>query len=95
MARARTLVHYDGATWSIVPGPGDEWGCDLTHGWASSKKNAWLVGRGGCIFHWDGVAWEKTPSGVTTDIYSVHGSDPEHVWIAASSTTSLLRLKPE
>lgn len=95
MGRRRTLMHYDGASWSIVPGPQDEWGCDLVQVWASSKKNAWLVGKGGCVFHWDGSAWEKIPSGVTDDIFSIHGADPEHVWIAPSNTSVVLRLKPE
>lgn len=95
MGRRRTLMHYDGAAWNIIAGPQDEWGCDLVKGWASSKKNAWLVGRGGCVFHWDGAAWEKIPSGVTDDIYGLHGSDPEHVWIAPYSTAYVLRLKPE
>lgn len=95
MGRRRTVMHYDGSAWRTVPGPQDEWGCDLTQGWASSKKNAWLVGKGGCVFHWDGAAWEKIPSGVTDDIYSIHGSDAEHVWMAPYSTTTLLRLLPE
>ena len=92
---ANALYYYDGAAWNIIAGPQDEWGCDLVKGWASSKKNAWLVGRGGCVFHWDGAAWEKIPSGVTDDIYGLHGSDPEHVWIAPYSTAYVLRLKPE
>ena len=95
MGRAHTLIHYDGTAWKVVPGPDDEWGCDLTRGWASSKVNAWLVGKGGCVFHWDGKAWANVPSGVTEDLYSVHGSDPDHVWIAPYSTTTVLRLKPE
>lgn len=95
MGRARTLLHYDGAAWTVVPGPDDEWGCDLARGWASSKKNAWLVGSKGCVFHWDGKAWEKIPSGVTENIYGIHGTDAEHVWIAPYSKTTVLRLKPE
>jgi hypothetical protein len=95
IGRRRTLIHYDGSAWSVVPGPDDEWGCDLTRLWASSKKNAWLVGKAGCVFHWDGQAWEKIPSGVTDDIYGIHGSDPEHVWIAPYNKTTVLRLKPE
>lgn len=94
MGGRRTVIHYDGATWSVVPGPNDEWGCDLTRFWSSSKKNAWLVGKGGCVFHWDGAAWEKIPSGVTDDIFGIDGSDAEHVWIAPYSTTTVLRLKP-
>lgn len=95
IGRSRTVIHYDGVTWKIEPGPDDEWGCNLTTGWTSSKNNAWLVGKGGCIFHWDGTIWRAVPSGVTEDIYGIHGSAPEHVWIAPYSTTTVLRLKPE
>jgi hypothetical protein len=95
IGRKRTLIRWDGKSWSTIPGPNDEWGCDLLRGWASSKKNAWLVGKGGCVFHWDGANWKSVPSGVTFDIYGIHGSDPEHVWIAPYNTTTVLRLVPE
>lgn len=95
VANARTLIHYDGKKWSVVPGPDDEWGGDLGHGWASSAKNAWLTASGGKVFHWDGEAWESIPSGITENIYGIHGSDPENVWIVFNSENTALRLKPE
>lgn len=96
----RTLLHFDGSKWSFVPGPmpdtsGDTWDCVPTRIWATSKKNAWLVGTHGSVFHWDGAEWSKVPSGITDDIYAIHGSDPEHVWIAPSNQERVLRLKPE
>ena len=89
------LVHFDGASFTRVPGPDDEWGCSLTTGFATSKKNAWLGGSGGCLFHWDGDAWSKVDSGVERTIAAVHGSSPENVWLAFGSETEVLRLIPE
>jgi hypothetical protein len=90
MQSPRTVVHYGGSTWTV----GGPTTCDLMHGWASSKKNAWLVGKGGCTFHWDGTSWSKVDSGTTLDLYRVRGTDPRTVWIAAASKDTVLRLKP-
>lgn len=91
---ARKLYHFDGTAFSLVPGPDDEWGCDLGGGFATSKKNAWLSGGSGCIFHWDGSAWKKTETGMKETIYSIHGSDPDNVWAVPASKTHVLKLKP-
>lgn len=91
---ARTLLHFDGTGFTTVAGPGDEWGCDLTGGFATSKKNAWLYGANGCIFHWDGTAWSKTETGMKEPIFEIGGSDPENVWAVPANKVYVLRLRP-
>lgn len=94
VSNSYTLVHYDGASFQSVPGPDDEWGCSLRGGFATSKKNAWLSGAEGCLFHWNGESWSKVDSGVDATIWTIHASSPENVWATFASETEVLRLIP-
>jgi len=42
--------------------------------WASSDDNAWAVGEGGTILHWDGKKWISATSGKPRDIFGMGGS---------------------
>ena len=55
---------------------------------------AWLVGKGGCVFHWDGAAWSALPTGLDENaggITALWGSGPGNVWAASRLGGPLLR----
>jgi hypothetical protein len=93
-ANGGTVVHHDGSAWSVSAPPAGGWGCTLTSVWASGKKNAWLAGKSGCIFHWDGAAWSKIESGATENLYHLSGSSAENVWLITDGK-ALLHLVPK
>jgi len=94
-AAGGTVLHHDGKAWSISPPPSEDgWGCTLSSVWASGKKNAWLAGTNGCIFHCDGTAWSQVDSGVTVKLYHLSGSSAENVWLMTEGK-DLLRLVPK
>ena len=47
--------------------------------WASSASNAFVVGQGGKILHYDGTAWRAESSGTDKDLYAVWGTAPDNV----------------
>ncbi len=42
--------------------------------WASGDDDAWAVGEGGTILHWDGKKWISATSGAPKDIFGLGGS---------------------
>ena len=42
--------------------------------WASGDDNAWAVGTGGTILHWDGSKWSQAAGGAPKDILGLGGA---------------------
>jgi hypothetical protein len=53
--------------------------------WASGDSDAWAVGAGGTIVHFDGGDWTVSASGVTDDLYAVWGASKDMVWAAGAN----------
>jgi hypothetical protein len=78
--RALTL-HWDGATWSVVPNP-------LTansalHAVAAIASNdVWAVGgaQGSLLLHWDGSSWSVAPTSSSIPMYDVSAAASNDVW---------------
>lgn len=57
--------------------------------WTSSPGNAWLVGYGGTIGHWNQDHDDPVQSGTSSQLNAVHGSDPANVWAVGNNGTVL------
>jgi hypothetical protein len=79
-----TAMHWNGATWSVVPLPNLGGGSLLASVTANSPTSVWAAGNGS-IVHWNGTSWglEATPAGdpLLKGISAVPGSATE-VWAA-------------
>lgn len=59
---------------------------------ATATGDAWVVGDGGVVLHWDTLAWRGTPTvpgvdfGVpaTTNLRAVYAPGPDDVWVAGA-----------
>jgi len=54
--------------------------------WAASKNDAWIVGNGGRVWHWDGTSWSVggvtlTKFPLTNDLHAMWGSPSGELWI--------------
>lgn len=47
---------------------------------AASPTDAWAVGAGGTVVHYDGNAWTTVATGDTATLYGVWASGPKDVW---------------
>jgi hypothetical protein len=80
-----------------MPGPGwcsvDGWcwlqpdshGSELRGVWAFAPDNAWAVGEGGLLVHWDGGAWSRVELDVERELvlHDVWAASPERLFVAA------------
>jgi hypothetical protein len=48
--------------------------------WGVSDSDVWAVGSGGKIFHWNGAAWQPSPSTTTIDLQAVWAAATDDVW---------------
>lgn len=65
---AGQAMHFDGSRWTDMPLPSDALINDVS---AVSRSLAWAVGGRGTILRWDGRAWTKSESGVTSELTAV------------------------
>ena len=79
-----TTLHWDGSTWTSVPGPGAK-PLELLYGvWGSATDDVWVTGGHGHLQHWDGTAWSMVNLGLPNDeLHGVTGTGPDDVWIAS------------
>jgi len=42
--------------------------------------DAWAVGEGGVMLHWDGMKWSEVSSGFRSSIHGFWGASPDDVW---------------
>ena len=72
------IYHYDGAGWSR-----SGWSPrGLNAVWGSSGTAVFVVGDGGIILRYDGLAWREMPSGTTESLAAVWGSAGNDVFAA-------------
>ncbi len=57
--------------------------------WGPDAGEAFVVGDGGTIFHWDGTTWSQMSSGTTEDLYGVWGAGPADVFVVGTHGTIL------
>jgi len=69
------LVHFDGKTWSFVKDM-SALSCEAHSLYATSRKNVWIGGRDGCLFHYDGTTFARVPVPASTTVSSIHGRAP-------------------
>jgi hypothetical protein len=60
---------------------------DLNGVWASRFDDAWAVGAGGTLLHFDGARWQPRTSGTTFDLRAVWGSAASDVWVVGDRGT--------
>ena len=53
------------------------------------KANAWAVGAGGSLLHFDGVSWQSRSSGTGFDLYAIWGAAPDDIWVVGDRGTLL------
>lgn len=96
LASTPLALHWDGASWTLVPVPDPalegsagsiRGGSNLRAVAAIAADDAWAVGgtgRVGLIEHWDGVRWSVVPSPkvnlVDTTLVGVAGTGPDDAW---------------
>ncbi|HJP61728.1 MAG TPA: Ig-like domain-containing protein [Gemmatimonadaceae bacterium] len=81
------VLHYDGHLWSTSYRKA----CTLCFArlngvWSRSTTDAYAVGDGGNILHFDGTNWNAEASGTTTDLYAVWGSGTSVFAVGNSGT---------
>ena len=57
--------------------------------WASSRSDAWAVGPGGLVLHFDGSEWSEVASGTSASLFAVWGLAPDDVWAVGSGGTTI------
>jgi len=62
---------------------------DLNDVWASGPEDVFVVGDGGTISHYNGIAWQTMESGVTKNLKAVWGSGPNEVYAVGDGGTIL------
>ena len=70
--------HFDGATWAVqdlsAVLPSGEGATTLYKVWGRSASDVYAVGETGLMLHFDGASWSRLDSGVTTTLFTLHGS---------------------
>jgi len=89
------VMHFDGSSWSIVPGPTFTGGAVFFTLWGSSSNDLRIGARGattGRISHFDGVSWteETLPANGLYSIDTMAGSGPNDIWATSYGEDTLL-----
>ena len=81
---AGALVHGNGMTWTatVLPAAG---GKTLRAIWGSTSTSLWLVGDGGTILQWNGVAATPVPSGISESLRAIWGASDRDIWAVGDS----------
>jgi hypothetical protein len=82
-----TVVHYDGARWSVQP---SDTTVPLNAVWGSGPTDVFAAGEEGTVVHYDGTSWAPQDSGSQADLYGLWGSGPSNV-LAVGDDFSVLR----
>ena len=83
-----TFVHYDGRTWSAIPGPPHF--NQSVYGVAMlSPSNGWAVGNSGSILHYNGRQWTLVSSPVTFDLRAIAMPSSQEGWAVGVNGTIL------
>ncbi|NWN90377.1 glycosyl hydrolase [Marinobacter adhaerens] len=71
------IFRFDGQQWALHY----DLNLDLTilGMWGSSPESVYAVGDEGLILHFDGLGWQRMPSGTQSALYSLWAMDDEHM----------------
>jgi photosystem II stability/assembly factor-like uncharacterized protein len=83
------LLHYDGATWTLVPPP-EALGAAYFKVWGTAKNDVFVVGQAGLILHYDGTAWSRQASPVKATLLTVAGRSGTDVYAVGGPPAALL-----
>src|SRR5262249_41171115 len=76
-------LHYDGTRWALVPAPAfasSPGASDLIAVWTEKPGDAWAVGDGEVVLHWDGSSWQHVVAPSMGALLGVWGSSSQDVW---------------
>ena len=77
--RHGVLWHYDGESWKVedlsAVLPADV-PTTLYKVWGTSGTDVYAVGQTGVVIHYNGANWSIVTSGVTIDLFTLHGGGP-------------------
>jgi len=78
-----SILHYDGATWTIVADTAADGLGSTTGIWAADSQNVFVVGDDAIAVRWDGTATERIslPESSNTHVW---GSGPTDVWVSST-----------
>ncbi len=86
-----TLLHWDGAAWTLLPIPPlDRKVSALYKIFATGPDDVFAVGRLGAILHFDGQAWVQQPSGTSSDLISLWGTGPTEILAVGGRSNGVL-----
>jgi hypothetical protein len=81
------VLHYDGTEWSssfeLFSGP--EGGTGFQGVWAGAANDAFVVGLGGGIWHFNGSDWSAMTSPTTEDLFDVWGRSGSDVYAVGNA----------
>ncbi|MBT8492334.1 MAG: hypothetical protein KJO07_04685, partial [Deltaproteobacteria bacterium] len=77
-----TIVHFDGAQWSLVSTPVSNALLAVT---ATGPEDVFAAGSFGTIVHFDGTAWSTMETGTSLDIRGIHAISPQDVYATTNS----------
>jgi len=60
-------------------------GTSLTNIWMADENDGYAVGFGGSLFHYDGVSWERIPTGTAVGFNYIYGSEENKYFIAGNA----------
>ncbi len=73
----------------VLRADGGPWTVDASLGfrrfngvWGFGSDDVWVVGNGGFVSRWNGLAWTSLPTGTSLALRAVWGSSPNDVWVA-------------
>jgi hypothetical protein len=93
------IEHWDGAQWSVVPGPNLGTSNNGLNGIAAiSSSNVWAVGYNQpgsvlqtLILHWDGTQWSIVPSpnvgAASNQLYAIGAVSASDIWAVGTSNS--------
>ncbi len=90
-------LHWDGATWSVIPSPTrpNEY-TELNAVASISADDIWAVGQAGddtFSLHWDGAMWQHIPSpnaGTNSSFRAISAISSQEVWAVGDGSSGLL-----
>lgn len=80
------ILKWAGTDWTDVSPPN---ALSLSKVLVTQAADAWAVGDGGTVLHWDGMSWLVSESGTNRPLRSVFGSGPNNLFIAGAQNAIL------
>lgn len=78
------LMHYDGATWSLLPKlPAGH----LRAFYGATDKDLWVCADSGVLYHYDGTSWLPAASYTTASFVGIWGASARDIWAIAEDGT--------